>query len=545
MKILSKNILFVFLLVLLVTVIIYWPLYFTFYQQDEWQGVGYMLVLGFKGYTTSGFSPIQVFFGQSRIFTAILNYILFQMFPYNISLLATYAILVHTVNATLVYVLSFRLFKKVSIAVITALFFCLNAVGNQAIIWFGTSVATLTAATFILISLLFLLKYIEKQKNTFLWYSYIALLISIYFKESGLGFIPFYTLILFLTNKNKIRMKFVLKATLPIIFFLSFVIFRFVSTIFSYKAVGYISSSSHLTNSIPVNFIRAVFTIFGQILIPQNVALIMGDKIIPHLIPTLTGKELQIQTLGIDILMIIITCAILIVLFFLNRKQKTFRKFILLILLVIATILPYVLVAPGWSYFESRYYYVPVIGVSLLIGNFFLAIWKNKKLSVSFLVLLIILLGTHVLKTYTDLFAQKQLAQQRLSVLHSIKQTVPVLNKKTVFYITSNQTYTVPNNPLPMQQGIGYTLQVWLYNKNNEKLKPQLLLPYTFLWDLGSQGYKQIGDQGFGYFYDLNDMKKTIRKYKIEQKNVYAFYWDGNTNHLSNITKKIREALSQ
>ena len=547
MKILTKELVIVFIISFIIVLAVYWQLFFTFYQQDEWQGVGFMQALGFGGYITSGFSPIQVFFGQSRIFTAAINYILFQMIPFNVFFLALYALIMHSINTTLVYSLASRFFKNIFIAAICALFFCLNNVGSQAVSWFGTSVAALTASTFILVSLLFLLEYLEKEKNIFLWISYLTLIVSFYFKESGLGFIPFYTILLLFYKRKKMTSTFVIKAAIPLLYFICFAIFRYVTSVFTHvKTVGYITSSSPQYSTLLFNGFRSFLIIFGQVLVPPNLALFLGNTFLPIVYPkllTLSGSDLIIQTIGIDFLMTVISFVFLILLFLFIRSKGDLQKAIFFFIIVLVSLVPYIVISPGWSYFESRYYYVPIIGMSLLVGSFSVSLvsFKKRYISGCFFLLFLILLIIHVKYTYSALSAQIQLAKDRLFILSSIKREIPRLNRKTVFYISSVSTYTVPHNPLPFQQGLGYTLQVWLFNKSNDKLK--ILLTEPFLWDLGSEGYQQVGDQGFGYFYSLDDLKGMVKKYKLNPNVVYAFSWDGNTHQLTNITQQTRKKL--
>jgi hypothetical protein len=51
-------------------------------------------------------------------------------------------------------------------------------------------------------------------------------------------------------------------------------------------------------------------------------------------------------------------------------------------------------------------------------------------------------------------------------------------------------------------------------------------LKSNYLWDMGTQGYKQKGRDGFGYFYDKNVFLRTLAQNNIPLSGVYAFYWD-------------------
>ena len=111
--------------------------------------------------------------------------------------------------------------------------------------------------------------------------------------------------------------------------------------------------------------------------------------------------------------------------------------------------------------------------------------------------------------------------------MEQTKSLVPELPNKTVFFITSNQDFIVENNPLPFQQGIGYTLMVWYWDMSPV---PVEFLLNDHLWDLASQGYKEIDNRGFGYFTEEYKLEETIKDY--DNIEVVSLYYDAKTNTL-------------
>jgi hypothetical protein len=208
-------------------------------------------------------------------------------------------------------------------------------------------------------------------------------------------------------------------------------------------------------------------------------------------------------------------------------------------------LLPYALIVKGSSYFESRYYYFTVVGVSLLLGIIVKFIINTKKIFLFIFLCITFLFFSvwHISYTLQDLSLQVQASQTRLSILRSIKYEIPKLKNKTIFYITGNGDYLLRGNPLPFQQGNGYTLLVFLYNPSIKGLNN--LLSNNFLWDLGTEGYKQVGNNGFGFFYDYKRLKNAYLNKQFSLTDVYSFYWDSKENKLTSKTIEIRKDLLQ
>jgi len=96
--------------------------------------VGHVLSGGWL-YAFKGLSIFDILSGlQGRVFSNVLNYILFSLIPYNVSLLSIYSIITHAVNTYLVYVLAKKFLKNKLESFVASIFFLTNSVANQAII---------------------------------------------------------------------------------------------------------------------------------------------------------------------------------------------------------------------------------------------------------------------------------------------------------------------------------------------------------------------------------------------------------------------------
>ena len=85
-------------------------------------------------------------------------------------------------------------------------------------------------------------------------------------------------------------------------------------------------------------------------------------------------------------------------------------------------------------------------------------------------------------------------SQTRIKFLNQMSLLLPKLeSNKNIFYITGDTDYYIVGNKVPFQQGMGYTLMVWYYHTGKI---PKDLINENFLWELNSQGYKEIDNKG-------------------------------------------------
>jgi hypothetical protein len=126
-------------------------------------------------------------------------------------------------------------------------------------------------------------------------------------------------------------------------------------------------------------------------------------------------------------------------------------------------------------------------------------------------------------------------SQERLLILKQIKQLVPKLPIKPVFYLeTSNKNESI--QPLPFQQGIGHTLMVWYADDLHV---PRPLLASYFLWGIKDQGYKESQNYGFGYYRDIKELQDAVRSNQIQKEQLIGLYYDADNKKIINITDDV------
>ncbi len=544
-KIIKGNILFIIVLAIAI-VFTFWNLPQTFYQQDEWQVLGLNLVQGTSNiikYT----SPLQLLFGEGRPLVRALNLIFFGIFKFTVIPTALFAILMHIVNSVLVFYLVKKITLKNVIAFIASLFFAVNAVAHQAVTW-AAAVGTLPATTLILLSILSYLKFLEEKKKKWLLFSFFSTIISLLFKENGIFLFVFIPALYFIYNKKRTSIDFIKTHVLFIFYGGAIVLFRLSEFSLSIdKKVGvFVSGGTGFNQRVLLHLILYPITGFFQIFVPPLTFYNLANKFTQLQYPFVISTPLAglvPQTIVSDLIAVIGTLIIVSLVLLLNRNNKykdtTFLLFS--IFLTLFSFLPYAVLDRGGSYMDSRYYYLAAIGGGMILGyilNFFLQ--KTKILVLIPIILASLLIFFHIKVIKDEISYQVKIARVRLYILNTIKQTHPTLSNKNIFYIIGNQDYYISNNPLPMQQGMGYTLMVWYYDT---KKIPSALLNDNFIWNIGSQGYKEINGAGFGYFSDFNTLLETYKKYDLLPEKVISFYWDGKKEKLIDTSVKIRTFL--
>ncbi len=546
MKRISRITLLFFVVLAALLAFTYWRLPQTFYQQDEWQVLGYNLVQG--PYNIIKYSsPIQLFLGEGRPLTRALNIIFFGVFQYTIMPTVLFALVLHFLNCWLVFRLAEKLSSKKIIAVVATLFFAVNGVAFQAVTW-AAALGTVPATTFFLFSLFSYLDFLDTQKKKFAHISFLFLFISLLFKEIGIFLFVFYP-ILYLLRRKKIKVDEAIKAhALFFVYGAAAVIFR-LSELFmkTDKKVGaFIGGGGSFYQKVLMDAVLYPLTGVFQTFVPP---LIMYDiarsfTLIEYPFVVATGHlDTIYQTLVTDALCAGGTFLLLLILIWVNQREKGKSSFFVWFsfLLSLLSFLPYAVLERGGSYMDSRYYYIAAIGGGFLLGYVVDYLMRWKKLLAPLVIIFIgVLLFRHIQYIETDLSQQVEIAQLRLSLLNSIKQIHPTLGDKNVFYVTGDKEYYGPHNMVPFQQGMGYTLMVWYYHTGKI---PASFVEGNVLWDITTQGYKEVNGQGFGYFSDLPSLQSAYHTYHFSKTDVVSFYLDSKKQQLINTTEGTRKLL--
>lgn len=545
---------------LIITTVILWTfkdLSQTFYQQDEWRGMGEILSQGWQ-HITYGSSPLAVIFGSGRPLVRALGLLFFGNVPLDVFPLTVYVFSFHILNSFLVFLIVYRLSQKFPLSIIAALFFAVNSVHSQSVSWFGAAFGLMPSSFFILLSLYITTLYLKKKSLKYLVGAFITALISIFFKEDGLFlflFIPLIVAITELFNRDKkskidfkkvIKSKYVKVSLLFILYLFLFVGYRYIHMIKMSQAASI--PPVHVENvyaNILTNVIVYPLSTFSLIYIPQEISLPLAEEFTKFYLPFIMANpsaDLLIQNVILAVLAIFFAFLILMLIGCIYKREKDLRFLLIFTtLLFILSILPYVVIIRGFTYLEPRYYYITSLAAGIYLGSFSYLLYRiipYKKISVLLVsCLLLLFFAMHFGVIREQMSTQVKISTERKSIINQLYTLKPTLtNSDNIFYITGDKTYTVPNNNLPFQQGVGYTLMV-LYYKNGAI--PNELLAEGFLWDMGTQGYKQVNGKGFGYYTSLDQLKKSLVQNNLSKQNVTALYYDSSKEILRDITDKL------
>lgn len=529
----------------------FWDLPKTFYQQDEWQSLGHNLAQGIAPFFRA--NPLLLAFSELRPLSTVLYVVLLGFFKFTVVPAAIFAIFFQIVNSLLTFYLIEQITKKKTIAFLAALFLVTNSVAHQAVTWVS-AVATLPAMTFILLSVITYLRFIESSKRKFLLISLLSLIISLYFKGVGLFLFILFPLMFFIYKSwaiNKENIIKALKINSPLVVFGFMMLGARLGQFFlrSADVVGYVSVSgnSNVAQTVLFRVILYPLTSLFQIFIPPMDFYSQMPQITTSQYKFLVGsplKDLVAQSVVSDMMSLLGSFAIFGLIYLVIKKSKdknTKKNIVFALLFFFLSFATYIFLDRDSSYLSSRYFYAGTLSAGILFGYivyFLISLSKYSKWIIFGVVFLFLFHHANVVKG--DIDHQVKLGNERKAVLNGIKQLKPTLDKQTIFYVTSDKEYYGPVTN-PFQNGLGYVLEVWYYDTDTI---PKEFLSENFLWDLGSEGYRSKGDKGFGYFQDIDKIITVMSKNKLKPDVIHAFFIKSKEQKVIDITKETRERIS-
>lgn len=531
----------------------YWALPQTYFQQDEWYGFGYYMYL---------LSPDRINFLMANLFKAsrplssffyLPQFILFGLHfaPY-----AFLSIFLHTVNSLLVYFFVTRLTKERMVGLLAGALFATWDVSHQAVTWIAAYPGTQGAALFLLLSLIFFLKY-QDEKNIKKYY-YLSLgmfLVSLGFKSSTAFLfilLPFWGLI---NIKKERRWRFSwLKEQIPLVICALLCLpLHFLPLVARFKKYSVIVFKSWDYLPITIyNLVIMPLTTISQIFVPENIIVSLVRKVPDSFFKSrfFTGIHSfpVIPAVFISLLLGFLIIALVVKLTLFLRRQGERKKADIILLALIWTglaVLPIAFIGRPLAFLEGRYYYLSAFGAALLLSMviFYIAEKVRQRL-VSFKardvvyygligLLVIPILLFHSAKIRQHIEEKIKVGDVQKVILSKIKKTYPEIGRKSVFYVEPLMYPT-------FYSGFGHTLMVVYAHAG--QLNPEFFKD-GFLWDIWEQGYREIEGNGFGYFRQYSKFIEAIREFHLSSENIYAFRYNVQTKKLTKITDGIKKRM--
>jgi hypothetical protein len=509
-----------------------------YFLQDEWLGFGRLQYLGIK--------KVWIPDGGNHILplSSIFFYLENKIFGLNqIGYIYT-ALFLHTLASLGIYTVFRKIFKNNLVGLSAALIFASSFISHQTVSWFGVAHTTILSTIFALISIYSFSRYLSlpKNKTKYLNYCFLALFVSLLSKEDTITLFLFYPLASYIYNKK--FMPDVLKRS---------VVFGIIYLVLRFEFMGSIDPSVHVVGMVRlISIIKNVITFplvgFSQLFFPNNTIAGMNG----WLQRTITWSGLSGVPDG-DLTNFFVTtnfnwvsialslCLIIFAIAYLFMSKNGNKKKVIQILLLfcLLSFFPYTLIYASEG-LESRHFYFPMVGGSVSIACVIYLYSKHfKNLILRFVLLVAFLVyivnNINLVRNYTKKLAE--LSYPRIKAVSEIQSLYRNVSKKSIFFITADIPFFLPTNPLPFQQGNGYTMMVLFSNMNNYSE----LLKRNFLWDLGSQGYYEEGDTGFGFFADEKMFIESFEKSDLKYENIFAGFWVSKEMRLDDRTNEYRK----
>lgn len=549
----------IMLLVLLITGLgfyAYGSLPETFFLQDEWAIFGNYLY--WQKANLSWFTRLFIYEQETHLIplSNFVSYLQFRLFGLAFPWYALMSIAIHGVNTILVYILARKLIGNMGVAVLSAMLFFVNSAAHQGVTWTATTIGTAGSTLFVLLSLIFLDRYVSSHKifSRTLIVSFVLFVISLGFKETSIFLFLFIPIYVFLTKREKNKKRFI--GFLFSIFVVG-VLYLFSRIVISSFWIQTAATTEELAQPNAIVYGYRLLTnpikIAVQSVVPQAtivyLAQIFVHLVYPHFVQGGTADPYLVTSAASDVVTFFVAVVFGALLFFVYPRAKSF---ILISLAFIAiSSIPFFII-PGRagyiSLFDGRHLYMTSIFTSILIAVVYWQVNKSvsqrRYMRAGIAVLLLLYIGFNVRTIRRDIRAQVTVARQRVSILSTITSLYPTLPTKPVFYIESDKAYygLPPEETIvPFQSGFGQTLLVW-YNTRGENF-PACFFERKFLYVLTAEDYKECEGRGFGYYRKRTTLNQALRTYVIDANEILAFRFTSSTNAFQDVTAEIRERI--
>ena len=514
----------------------------TFFEQDEWHSFGYYNYL--VSFGTADFLVNSLRSGPLNHFTPLSLFsklTMFKIFGLNATYYLFVSIILHTLVSVSVYVLIINLVKRIIPAFLGGLFFAINSSHHQAVTWIGTFEGAELSVLLGVLSLISFLYYKQGYRQIFIYSSLFLIFMALLFKETAISFFLVIAILL-LADKN-IRTK---KNILSIGgVFITYFVFRLNYIFFNQNptAAAINQSDTNIISALIYNFLTIPVKVFSILSIPNDFFI------------NFTNRERFKFDLGIgpwsidyaifyDLFTIGLGIFIAIFIYKITRKIENKFPLYLGLLIIVFSIAPLLILKKYLTYIDSRYLYQVTVGFSIVLGVLIMPFFSYTRRTVTAALLFGLLIYTsHIY--YLQILVQKdiKIGETRRGILSQIKRDYPQLPQNAIFYTESNISYygvLGEEKILPFQSGFGQTLLIWY---SQEERFPKEFFTDDFLWEISSQGFKEVDGKGFGYFRDFELLKKVVKENNISVNSVIAYSWE-DEGRLLNITDRVKKKLS-
>ena len=257
----------------------------------------------------------------------------------------------HIINFLLVYFLIYKLDNNIFTAFFTALLFAIHPLKVEPVAWISSR-KDLFYGLFIICSMLFYLNYSQKKRLEFYLLSIVFFILSLLSKAMALAF-PFVLLLFDFYSGRKITKKEILE---KIPFIVVAILFGIIALFARESYVSVLHENEFtFSDSIFLGTYRIIFYYFLRTFLLGNV-----DWIFPY-------PHIEYPSFYLIFSSIVITISLFIIVLFSLKKTKRIAFGLCFFFLFIAPVLK----TPILGFTADRFSYIPSIGISFLVANFF------------------------------------------------------------------------------------------------------------------------------------------------------------------------------
>jgi hypothetical protein len=528
------------LIIIAVSVITYRDMGSTFFQQDEWATLGRVMKfqgsLGLLDYLKEVVFEIKA--PRLLPFTLIGNYLIFKLFGLNISYYGIFAFFIVTINSLLIYFTVQKLLKSSLASTAASLLWLTNSLSSDTVTWVGTTISSQFSFMFFVISIYYLLSFIEKPKETiFFIRSLVFMSVSLWFKEIGLYyFIPFILYLWLFSKKERLSIKFRRSGEILLPLLITFFLTRLI-----------IKQNMDIGAATTVEVPELPYLVYNFFLIPARglFHVFLPQVDLYNLFHMANKVRYFGQTDGFvvdniipDAFSLLISFYLVTMIGFLSWFLNTRHRKILLLAVVsfIFSFVPILLFQNKDAILDPRYHIFPAFWASILVAVLIAGIF-NKGIKRIVAVVLLILLINHNISSIHYLIDQDiVLGNYRRKILATINEIKPELGDDNVFYFFTSYT-----GFYEFQSGFGQTLAVWFFDTG--KIPPEVMTDADF-WDFYYEGLKVYDGKKYGYFMFYDKLLGALQQNSdISLNNVHAYYWDHPKHTVENVSGEIRQKL--
>ncbi|HCM82184.1 MAG: hypothetical protein UV63_C0001G0057 [Microgenomates group bacterium GW2011_GWC1_43_11] len=523
-----------------------------YFLNDEWTQMGSVFANGLF----AGISPnilLQVT-GRFRFIGSLINNVFFYYFPGNATPFVIFGYAVGSINIILAYFVVKKMTKNSLLSLLCILSVAVPTSGQQAISWFGAVVQTTLSSTMVYLAFIIRPPTLAVGKKVLILLSFVFLYIAFLFKNSCIFVLPLLLFSPYFFSKNKIDiLRFFRKYAGIFALFIFFVAWN-MYLLFQFKSIAEMATATQILIRIIFNSVWYPFISISHMMISPRTLFRTSEHFgvfLYQFLGVAANKDIIVVTILSDMISTLLSFILIggFLLVYLKMKQRR-RLLVFGLLWYVLSFLPMAMYLPerNSSFLESRYLYYSIFGFGLIfgVGVEYVSVILRRFFGVmpSICIVAFILLFFYwkqISFVQRDVYENVLYSMDIQKLIVDMNRIVPMLSEKPIFYISGDRNFFYQNNVVPFQYGTGFMIMM-AFRERNEI--PRQLIREKYLSRFLEEGYKEIGGEGFGYFWQKESLCNLFHKDRaLRTDQVIGLYYFGNERKLIDITGDIRKEI--